>query len=214
MVGVSVEDRCQLAVYKVKKWALQIVQRVHSRFGDQKLLKRTSNRDRDGDTVARAFGQRFLDSWAARLTELLLVLLQQHLQQQTWITPRMQNLVLQFLALAVESAALYRPLIKPHGQLLVFDFCLPLLHYSAEDEETWLAEPLEYIRRQNDPLEAFSQPREAGENGDSHECSSSTSSSISGHMHAYALACMHLHSCACVGMHWSVCMHMCVRCML
>lgn len=126
------------------------------------MLKRERGGERDGDAVAKAFGKHFVDSWSRRLTEQLLMLLQQHTQQEMWLSSRMLNLTLQYLALAVESAALYTPIIKPHGDFLVFQVCLPLMHYSQDDAETWEAEPVEYIRRQNDPLEAFSQPREAG----------------------------------------------------
>ncbi|KAL8441202.1 hypothetical protein Emed_007601 [Eimeria media] len=159
--GLSTEERSQLPVYKAKKWALQIVQRVFTRFGDQKMLKRERGGDKDEDAVAREFGRRFVDHWSGRLTEQLVLLLQQHTQGEVWLSPRMLNLALQYLALAVESASLYKPIIKPQGAFLVFQLCLPLMHYSQEDAEIWEAEPIELIRRQNDPLEAFSQPREA-----------------------------------------------------
>ena len=157
-------------MYKAKKWALQIVQRVFTRFGDQKMLKRERRKtEKDEDAMARAFGEHFVNNWARRLTEELLLLLQQHVQQQqqqqqqvVWLSPRMLNLTLQYLSRAVESASLYTPIIKPQGEFLVFHVCLPLMHYSKDDEDTWEAEPVEFIRRQNDPLEAFSQPREAG----------------------------------------------------
>ncbi|KAL8273198.1 hypothetical protein Esti_002956 [Eimeria stiedai] len=161
MGGLSAEERSQLPVFKAKKWALQIVQRVFTRFGDQKMLKRERGGDKDEDAVAKEFGKHFVDHWSGRLTEQLVLLLQQHTQQEVWLSPRMLNLALQYLALAVESASLYKPIIKPQGAFLVFQLCLPLMHYSSEDVETWEAEPVEYIRRQSDPLEAFSQPREA-----------------------------------------------------
>ncbi|KAL8452421.1 hypothetical protein Emag_002389 [Eimeria magna] len=159
--GLSTEERSQLPVYKAKKWALQIVQRVFTRFGDQKMLKRERGGDKDEDAVAKEFGRHFVNHWSGRLTEQLVVLLQQHTQQEVWLSPRMLNLALQYLALAVESASLYKPIIKPQGAFLVFQLCLPLMHYSIEDAEIWETEPIELIRRQNDPLEAFSQPREA-----------------------------------------------------
>ncbi|KAL8432123.1 hypothetical protein ACSSS7_004827 [Eimeria intestinalis] len=161
--GLSAEERSQLPVYKSKKWALQIVQRVFTRFGDQKMLKRErGGGDKDEDAVAKEFGKHFVDRWSGPLTEQLVLLLQQHTRQEVWLSPRMLNLALQYLALAVESASLYKPIIKPQGAFLVFQLCLPLMHYSTDDVETWEAEPVEFIRRQNDPLEAFSQPREAG----------------------------------------------------
>lgn len=159
--NLSTEQRGQLPVFKAKKWAMQIIQRVFSRFGDQKMLKRERTGDQDGDAIAKAFGKHFVDNWTRRLTEQMLLLLQQHTRQETWLSPRMLNLALQFLGLAIESACLYTPIIKPHGEFLVFQVCLPLMHYSNEDIETWDAEPVEFIRRQNNPLEAFSQPREA-----------------------------------------------------
>ncbi|XP_026191718.1 importin beta-like SAD2 homolog [Cyclospora cayetanensis] len=165
LANLSTEERSQLPVYKAKKWALQIVQRVFTRFGDPKMLKRErSGPVKEGHEVAKAFGTHFIDTWSRRLTEELLVILQHHAQQQqleAWMSPRMLNLALQYLSRAVECAALYTPVIKPHGVFLVFQVCLPLMHYSQDDAETWETEPVEFIRRQSDPLEAFSQPREA-----------------------------------------------------
>ncbi|CDJ50282.1 hypothetical protein, conserved [Eimeria brunetti] len=178
LANLSAEERGQLPVYKAKKWALQIVQRVFTRFGDQKMLKRERGKaEKDGDAMAKAFGEHFINNWARRLTEELLLLLQQHVrlrdqqveqqqqqqpeEQQVWLSARMLNLTLQYLSRAVENASLYTPIIKPQGEFLVFNVCLSLMHYSKDDEETWEAEPIEFIRRQNDPLEAFSQPREA-----------------------------------------------------
>ncbi|OEH76840.1 importin [Cyclospora cayetanensis] len=103
LANLSTEERSQLPVYKAKKWALQIVQRVFTRFGDPKMLKRErSGPVKEGHEVAKAFGTHFIDTWSRRLTEELL-----------------------------------------------------------DDAETWETEPVEFIRRQSDPLEAFSQPREA-----------------------------------------------------
>ncbi|PHJ25764.1 importin-beta n-terminal domain-containing protein [Cystoisospora suis] len=167
LAGLDTAARSELPAYKVKKWALQIIQRSFSRFGDQKLLNRSTRHSEDkGDSIAQSFGKNFATKWAPRFTEKILLLLrQQHEQQQQsqpiWISPRMMNLMLQFLLLATEAAKIYSSLLKPNGEFLVSQVCLPLLQFDEEDDELWQTEPIEFIRRQSDQLESFSDPKEA-----------------------------------------------------
>ncbi|EPT26865.1 importin-beta N-terminal domain-containing protein [Toxoplasma gondii ME49] len=160
--GLEPGERCELPVFKVKKWALQIIQRAFSRFGDQKLLSRSRSKDND---VAHAFGRNFAMQWAPRFTEKILLLLRQRQERpeqvQFWLTPRMVNLMLQFLLLATEAAKIYSALLKPSGEFLVSQVCVPLLQFNEEDDELWQSEPVEFVRRQSDALESFSDPREA-----------------------------------------------------
>ncbi|CBZ54464.1 hypothetical protein NCLIV_048930 [Neospora caninum Liverpool] len=162
--GLDAAERCELPVYKVKKWALQIIQRAFSRFGDQKLLNRATRSSKED--VAQAFGRNFATKWAPRFTEKILLLLRQRHEHpeevQFWLSPRMLNLMLQFLLLATEAAKIYASLLKPSGEFLVSQVCVPLLQFNEEDDELWQTEPVEFVRRQSDALESFSDPKEAG----------------------------------------------------
>ncbi|PFH35891.1 importin-beta N-terminal domain-containing protein [Besnoitia besnoiti] len=166
LTGLDATERAELPVYKVKKWALQIIQRAFSRFGDQKLLNRSTRSSKDNDqSVTQAFGRNFATKWAPRFTEKLLLLLRRQQEQpenlELWLTPRMLNLMLQFLLLATEAAKIYSSLLKPNGEFLVSQICIPLLQFNEEDDELWQTEPIEFVRRQSDQLESFSDPREA-----------------------------------------------------
>jgi hypothetical protein len=59
---------------------------------------------------------------------------------------------------AVQLGATYQHL-KPHMPQLMVDVVFPQLCLSESDVEMFECDPLEYVRRQNDPMNDFTSPK-------------------------------------------------------
>ena len=142
--------------WKLKKWVLHILGRLHNRFGDPKDIKD----DRPGEKVFAEFFQRecsvqFLKSHM----NLLFGLAQGH-----YLTPRVINQALQYVYHAADEKDLFKAAVKPRLGELVTSVVLPLMFFDQEDAELWEDDPQEYVRKSYDFIEDLYSPRTAAVN--------------------------------------------------
>ena len=143
----SVEERNAWPWWKCKKWSVQIMSRLFSRYGIPAYA----------EDEAKDFARYFSASVAPQFLGPVCETLNLRPSGQ-FCTDRVVNLCLTFVDLAVELAPTYK-LLKPHMDFLLYKVCFPTLCLTAEDIELFEGDPHEFVHRQNSPLADFYDPR-------------------------------------------------------
>ena len=147
------DDALEWPWWKLKKWALHLVNRLAGRVGDPSLA-------RPGTPDAVAATQ-----WASaragdRFLEAALTLLSASATGAAPVSRRCVNLALQHCTGALPLATPWKSL-KPHVPTLIASVCLPTACFDDEDAELWADDPAEYVRRGGDILAELTCPKHA-----------------------------------------------------
>eukprot|EP00957_Ditylum_brightwellii_P057061 4324632-Ditylum_brightwellii.AAC.1 len=143
----SVEERNAWPWWKVKKWSVQIMSRLFSRYGIP------SYAEDEVKEFARHFSVNVAPQFLGPVCETL------NLRPSgQFCTDRVVHLCLTFVDLAVELAPTYK-LLKPHMDFLLYKVCFPTMCLTAEDIEQFENDPHEFVHKQNSPLADFYDPR-------------------------------------------------------
>jgi hypothetical protein len=143
----SVEERNAWPWWKVKKWAVQIMSRLFSRYGIP------SYAEDDAKEFATYFSQNVATQFLGPVCETL------NLRPSgQFCTDRVVHLCLTYVDLAVELSSTYK-LLKPHLDFLLYQVCFPTMCLTQEDIEIFENDPHEFVHRQNSPLADFYDPR-------------------------------------------------------
>lgn len=146
------EERNTWPWWKLKKWALQILCRFYTRYGNP---KKAEEEYVQMSTVYR-------NQIAPELLPCVLETLA--LRKNGRFCPdRVVQLALVFLQEAVDSAVTYK-LIKPHLGFLLFEVIHPVLCLTPKDLQQWADDPHEFVRKTNDVFEDFLDPVYAASN--------------------------------------------------
>ncbi|KAI9916555.1 hypothetical protein PsorP6_017026 [Peronosclerospora sorghi] len=146
------EERENWAWWKLKKWALQILCRFYTRYGNP---KKAEEEYMQMSTV-------FRNQIAPELLPCVLETLALR-KNGRFCTDRVIQLALVFLEEAVDSAVTYK-LIKPHLGFLLFEVIHPVLCLTPKDLQLWADDPHEFVRKTNDVFEDFLDPVYAASN--------------------------------------------------
>jgi len=143
----TVEERNSWPWWKVKKWAVQIMSRLFSRYGIP------SYAEEDAKEFARYFSQNVATQFLGPVCETL------NLRPSgQFCTDRVVHLCLTYVDLAVELSSTYK-LLKPHLDFLLYQVCFPTMCLTQDDIEIFENDPHEFVHRQNSPLADFYDPR-------------------------------------------------------
>jgi hypothetical protein len=143
----TVEERNAWPWWKVKKWAVQIMSRLFSRYGIP------SYAEADAKEFAKFFSQNVATQFLGPVCETL------NLRPSgQFCTDRVVHLCLTYVDLAVELSSTYK-LLKPHLDFLLYQVCFPTMCLTQEDIENFENDPHEFVHRQNSPLADFYDPR-------------------------------------------------------
>lgn len=143
----TVEERNAWPWWKCKKWSVQIMSRLFSRYGIPAYA----------EDEAKGFAKYFSATVAPQFLGPVCEALNLRPSGQ-FCTDRVVHLCLTFVDLAVELAPTYK-LLKPHMDFLLYKVCFPTLCLTAEDIELFEGDPHEFVHRQNSPLADFYDPR-------------------------------------------------------
>ncbi|KAF1787789.1 Armadillo-type fold [Phytophthora cactorum] len=146
------EERGNWPWWKLKKWALQILCRFYTRYGNP---KKAEEEYLQMSTV-------FRNQIAPELLPCVLETLALR-KNGRFCTDRVVQLALVFLQEAVDSAVTYK-LIKPHLGFLLFEVIHPVLCLTPKDLQLWAEDPHEFVRKTNDVFEDFLDPVYAAAN--------------------------------------------------
>ena len=144
---VEVEQRNVWPWWKLKKWALQLLSRWFHRYGMPQYA----------DDESRSFADVFSQTYAPKLLEPVLGALALRPRGQ-FCTDRVTHLSLVFVESAVQLGSTYT-LLKPHVPTLLQEVVFPLLCISDSDVALFETDPLDFVRKQNDPMEDFVDPK-------------------------------------------------------
>jgi len=143
----SIEERNAWPWWKVKKWSVQIMSRLFSRYGIPAYA----------EDEAKAFATYFSQTVAPQFLGPVCETLNLRPSGQ-FCTDRVVHLCLTFVDLAVELAPTYK-LLKPHMDFLLYKVCFPTLCLTLDDIELFETDPHEFVHKQNSPLADFYDPR-------------------------------------------------------
>jgi importin-7 len=146
----SVEARNAWPWWKVKKWSVQIMSRLFSRYGIPAYAE-------SDDVAAKEFAVYFSGTVAPQFLGPVCESLNLR-PTQKFCTDRVVHLCLTFVDLAVELSSTYK-LLKPHLDFLLYQVCFPTMCLTADDIESFENDPVEFVQKQNSPLADFYDPR-------------------------------------------------------
>ena len=125
----TVEERNAWPFWKVKKWAVQIMSRLFSRYGIP------SYADDEVQLFSKYFSQNVATVFLQSVCETL------NLRPSgQFCTDRVVHLCLTYVDLAVELAPTYK-LLKPHLDFLLYKVCFPTLCLTQADVELFQNDP-------------------------------------------------------------------------
>ena len=135
--------------WKTKKWAMHVVNRMFSRYGN---LKKCQPHDKAQATVYR-------DKYAGHFLTVYIQLLSS-LATGAVMPDRVVNLAVHNLAAALGVPSMYKHM-EPHLDAIFQQIVFPMLCFSAADDELWVDDPQEYVRKSQDLIEDMYSPRMA-----------------------------------------------------
>jgi importin-7 len=144
----DIEGRNAWPWWKVKKWAVQIMSRLFSRYGIPAYAD---------DQHAKEFAMYFSTTIAPQFLGPVCEALNLRPTGQ-FCTDRVVHLCLTYVDLAVELASTYK-LLKPHLEFLMYQVCFPTMCLNEEDIDCFDNDPVEFVHKQNSPLADFYDPR-------------------------------------------------------
>ncbi|CAF2122421.1 unnamed protein product [Brassica napus] len=135
--------------WKVKKWTVQILNRLDSRFGDPTLQTPES----------KPFAQIFQKSYVGRILEGHLNFLNT-IRVGGYLPDRITNLLLQYLRNSISKKSTY-DLLLPRLDVLLFEIVFPLMCFNDSDQKLWEEDSHEYVRKGYNIIEDLYSPRTA-----------------------------------------------------
>lgn len=143
----GLDERNAWPWWKVKKWSVQIMSRLFSRYGIP------SYAEEECQTFAQHFSQHVATQFLQPVCETL------NLRPSgLFCTDRVVHLCLTYVDLAVELAPTYK-MLKPYMDFLLYKVCFPTMCLTVDDIEVFDNDPHEFVHRQNSPLADFYDPR-------------------------------------------------------
>lgn len=138
--------RKQWSWWKAKKWVYHVFYRLFTRYGNPNPNRYSTHPDVSSSFATRWKSECSIPFLAAVLNEL------SNVAHGAWVAPRVSNILLQYVAEAVNHIETWRTL-KPHVQGIVEHAIMPLLSFDEEDAILWEQDPQEYVRKGYDVIE-------------------------------------------------------------
>ena len=147
--GMPTADKTELKHWpwwKTKKWALHVVNRVFNRYGNPKACKPGHK------GLAMTYSTKYASVFLGVYTELL-----GSLAAGEVMPDRIVNLAIQHVTTALGVPSTYK-VLQPHLDDLFQRVMFPVLCFNAEDDELWVDDPHEYVRKSQDFIEDMYSP--------------------------------------------------------
>ena len=150
--GMPTEDKTELKHWpwwKTKKWAMHVVNRMFSRYGNAKQVK----------AEHKPLSTMYRNNYAAHFLRVYIEFLSK-LSAGAIMPDRVVNLAVQHLSTAVSLPLTYK-VMEPHLDEIFQRVIFPILCFNAEDDELFADDPHEYVRKSQDFIEDMYSPRMA-----------------------------------------------------
>lgn len=150
--GMPTDDKTELKHWpwwKTKKWALHVVNRMFTRYGNLKACR----------VEDKPLAIMYRDNYANHFLGVYIDLMSK-LASGAVIPDRVVNLALQHLSHALSVPLTYKSM-EPHLDEIFQHVIFPVLSFTAEDDELFADDPNEYVRKSQDYVEDMYSPRMA-----------------------------------------------------
>jgi hypothetical protein len=144
--AIDRDERPELSWWKVKKWAVRILNRFFERYG----TPTTCNKE------YVEFANFFLKGYATNILSSILKVLEQY-RNGVYVAPRVLQQAIIFIEYAVIPPFTWK-FLKPHMLVIIQEILYPLMCHSDEDDELFENDPIEYIKAKYDVFEDFVSP--------------------------------------------------------
>eukprot|EP00899_Mesostigma_viride_P026574 jgi/Mesvir1/7100/Mv09206-RA.2 len=138
--------------WKCKKWALQVINRFFSRYGNPKMSPDELK------PFATMFQKHFANKFLETYCNLLSVL-----RSGGHLSDRVVNLALQYLTYSISRASTFK-VLKPHMDVIIFEILFKSMCFNDADDELWKEDPHEYVRKGYDIIQDMYSSRTAAIN--------------------------------------------------
>lgn len=149
------EDLSAVPEWKTKKWIAQVLVRFLKRYGAPKKIP-------VDEPWACTIAESFKVQYAELATSVMLDVLSAIATGQQ-LSRRVAHLALDFIEEAIETAQLWA-VVKTRVDMLLTQVVFSYLCFSDADEELWMNDPGEYVRKQYDFTEDLTSPRMGASN--------------------------------------------------
>ncbi|GAA5795592.1 hypothetical protein HPULCUR_000953 [Helicostylum pulchrum] len=146
------EEREQFIWWKTKKWAYHCLNRLFGKYGNPAMLAPSS-------TKYTHFAKSFAVNFAPNILQTYLQQIDGWIKKEHWMSNKCLALSAAFFDDSIKHKTTWK-IIKPYTDILVAQFIFPQLCFSAEDEQLWSEEPIEYVHKKIDPFEDFHSTRD------------------------------------------------------
>ncbi|KAI0567664.1 Armadillo-like helical domain containing protein [Gracilaria domingensis] len=140
---------------KTKKWISQILVKFLKRYG-------SPHRIPIDEPWSKKVAENFRDNHAEKATKVMLEVLFSETNGYQ-VSKRVAHIALDYVEEAIETASLWA-VVYPHVSNLLTRVVFSYLCFSDADEEVWMGDPSEYVRKQYDFTDDFTSPRMAASN--------------------------------------------------
>lgn len=144
------EDMEATNFWKMKNWAMTCQNKVFSRYVNCKSYS---------DDQVKTFSKEYLAHLGPSVLELNLKLVEAVVSRSLFLTDSVFMELCSFLEDAVRCNDLWKKAgLKNHIMQIIQLFAFPRVCFSADDEEEWREDPVEFVRTNMDPYEDFETP--------------------------------------------------------
>lgn len=154
----AVDDRDDLALeseWKTKRWIAETTVRLVRRHGNPRRVP-------VDEPWSKRVAERIQNVHATNATQAMVQVLMEPLKGRQLSKP-VAHYALDMMEEVVETAALWKAVL-PHVDTLLNGIVFPYLCFDEEDMSMWVADPIEYVRKQHDFADDLTSPRTTAAN--------------------------------------------------
>jgi hypothetical protein len=133
------EEREKYIWWKTKKWAYHCLNRLFGRYGNPALLPASF-------TKYTGFAKSFVTNFAPNILQAYLQQIDGWIKKDYWMSNKCLSLSAAFFDDCIKHNITWK-IIKPYTDTLVAHFLFPLLCFSAEDEQLWTEDVVDYVHK-------------------------------------------------------------------
>ena len=143
---IDVEEKPECSWWKIKKWAIRILNRMFDRYG----------------TPANAgkeyveFANYFLKAYSIQILTTILKVLENY-RNGVYVSPRVLQLAIIYVEYGVVPPFTWK-FLRQHMMVVVQEILYPLMCHADEDDDLFENDPVEYIKAKYDVFEDFVSP--------------------------------------------------------
>jgi hypothetical protein len=145
----DLEARAKFPWWSAKKWAARSLERFIRKYMKPKKVDKKSN---------KKFADVFSHGYAVRAMETFLKVMAIKRGGGGYLPDKFTQTVLCYLRMCIRYGSTYVAL-KPHLEVLTQEILFPYLCLSDADNQLWQEDPVEYLRKEFDPIAEYNNPR-------------------------------------------------------